>query len=91
MFNEALGASFETPDVETIGGLVFDLLGRAPEAGDGVEVDERGLEVTGVDGARSEVIHVPAATADPDDGDTASGDEGEAADDEDGTLDDAER
>jgi CBS domain containing-hemolysin-like protein len=35
---------------ETIGGLVFDLLGRTPEAGDGVEADERVLEVTGVDG-----------------------------------------
>ena len=89
--NEALGASFEAPDVETIGGLVFDLLGRAPEAGDSVEADGRVLEVTGVDGARIEAIHVSAATADPGDGDTASVDEGEAADDEDGTPDDAER
>ena len=61
---------------------MFDLLGRAPEAGDSVEVDGRVLEVTGVDGARIESIHVSAATADPDGGDTASGDEGEAADDD---------
>ncbi|CCQ36270.1 DUF21/CBS domain protein [Natronomonas moolapensis 8.8.11] len=68
--NETLGASFEAPDVETIGGLVFDLLGRAPEAGDSVEIDGHVLEVRGVDGARIEAVHVSTASTDPDEGDT---------------------
>jgi len=92
--NETLGASFEAPDVETIGGLVFDLLGHAPEAGDSVEADGRVLEVTGVDGARIEGVHVSAATADPDEGDTASGDEGDTASGDEGDTasdDDPER
>jgi CBS domain containing-hemolysin-like protein len=50
--NHELDADFEVEDFGTIGGLVFDRLGRAPETGDSVEVDGYELEVKGVEGAR---------------------------------------
>jgi len=50
--NEALGSKFESEDFETIGGLVFGLLGRAPEIGDEVVFDGYALRVEEVDGSR---------------------------------------
>ena len=50
--NEALGSEFESEDFETIGGLVFGLLGRAPEIGDEVVLDGYALRVEEVDGSR---------------------------------------
>jgi len=50
--NEALGSKFESEDFETIGGLVFGLLGRAPEIGDEVVLDGYALRVEEVDGSR---------------------------------------
>ena len=50
--NETLDADFDTEEVGTIGGLVLDRLGRAPEVGDRIDVDGYRLEVEAVDGAR---------------------------------------
>ncbi len=50
--NEALDASFESEDFETIGGLVFGELGRAPEVGDEVVSDGYILRVDETDGPR---------------------------------------
>jgi len=50
--NEALGSDFESEDFETIGGLVLGQLGRAPEVGDEVRLDDHLLRVEEVDGPR---------------------------------------
>ncbi|WP_254544893.1 hemolysin family protein [Halomarina pelagica] len=59
--NERLGATFETDEVETIGGFVFSQLGREPEVGD--QIDQQGyvLRVDAIDNARIErlVIQPP--------------------------------
>ncbi|WP_232702687.1 hemolysin family protein [Halobacterium wangiae] len=54
--NETVGTTFESDEFGTLGGLVLDSLGRAPEVGDEVEADGYRLAVEGVDGAR--VTHV---------------------------------
>ena len=50
--NKALGSEFESEDFETIGGLVFAGLGRAPEVGDEIVIDGYALRVEEVDGSR---------------------------------------
>jgi CBS domain containing-hemolysin-like protein len=50
--NETLDADFEIEDFGTIGGLVLDRLGRAPEVGDRITVDGYLLDVDRVEGAR---------------------------------------
>jgi len=50
--NKALGSEFESEDFDTIGGLVFGLLGRTPEVGDEIALDEHVLRVEEVDGPR---------------------------------------
>jgi putative hemolysin len=37
--SEATGQDFERPDVTTVGGLIFDALGRVPRAGEELTVD----------------------------------------------------
>ena len=55
--NDDLDAAFDPGGTETIGGLVLDRLGRAPEVGDRVETNGFAIEVTDVDGTRiSQVI-----------------------------------
>ncbi len=54
--NEALDADFESEDFGTIGGLVLDQLGRAPEVGDQIEVDGYLLAVDRVEGARISTV-----------------------------------
>ena len=51
-FNERFGTSIPVEDFHTMGGFVFGLLGRAPEAGDAVEWDGLKLEVVEVEGSR---------------------------------------
>ncbi|WP_047865392.1 hemolysin family protein [Rubrobacter aplysinae] len=50
--NEALEASFESEDFDTIGGLVLGQLGRAPEEGDEVLVSGHLMRVAEVEGSR---------------------------------------
>jgi len=55
--NETLDTAFES-DFETLGGLVLDRLGRAPEVGDSVEAGDYVVEVTGVDGTRISTLRI---------------------------------
>ncbi|MGM0592863.1 MAG: hemolysin family protein [Halobacteriota archaeon] len=62
--NERFGATFETDEVETIGGFVFSQLGREPEVGD--QIDQQGyvLRVDAVDNARIERLVIqPSETS----------------------------
>ena len=56
--NETLNADFEEEVVGTIGGLVLDRLGRAPEVGDSIDADGYQIEVARVDGARISTVVV---------------------------------
>jgi len=58
MVNETLGTSFETTEFGTVGGLVLDRLGRAPEATDQVDVDGYRLTVEAVDGTRITTVGI---------------------------------
>jgi putative hemolysin len=51
-FNEQFGLSIPDEDFHTMGGFVFGLLGRAPEAGDSVAWDGLKLQVLEVEGSR---------------------------------------
>ncbi len=48
--NDALGSGFESEDLDTIGGIVLGALGRAPDPGDEVVLDEHTVRVDEVDG-----------------------------------------
>jgi CBS domain containing-hemolysin-like protein len=56
--NDALGAGFESEEVETIGGLVLERLNRTPEVGDSVEIVGHVAEVTSVEGARIVTVQI---------------------------------
>ena len=58
-FNEQFGTDLTAEDYHTMGGLVFGLLGRAPEPGDSVDCDGLRLDVLEVEGSR---IHKLAIT-----------------------------
>jgi putative hemolysin len=51
-FNEAFGTELEQEDFNTMAGLVFGELGRAPEVGDEVRTDGLMLRVLEIDGSR---------------------------------------
>ncbi len=57
-FNEQFGMSLPIEDYHTMGGYLFGLLGRAPEAGDVVEDVGLRLKVLEVEGTRIERIEV---------------------------------
>ncbi|MFL5733298.1 MAG: hemolysin family protein [Chloroflexia bacterium] len=63
--NERLGLSIES-EADTVGGYVFELLGRKPELGDEVSVDGHLMRVEGLDGlriAQVKILPKPKATA----------------------------
>lgn len=51
-FNEAVGTELPQRGPRTMAGLVFDALGRRPEPGDVVDVDDVRLRIDAVDGLR---------------------------------------
>jgi len=57
-FNEQLHRELPIEDYHTIGGLVFGLLGRAPEPGDEVEHDGCRFKVLEVEGSRIQRLEV---------------------------------
>ncbi|WP_418286195.1 hemolysin family protein [Halorubrum sp. DTA46] len=72
--NDALGTDFKRNGYETLGGFVFDRLGRTPEVGDVVTTDEHVFEVTAVDGARISTVRIEETDRldnDPDEEDDA--------------------
>ncbi|MFD1641638.1 hemolysin family protein [Halohasta litorea] len=56
--NETLGTKFESTDFGTVGGLVLDRLGRAPNATDQVDVGGYRLTVEAVDGTRITTVGI---------------------------------
>jgi magnesium and cobalt transporter len=57
-FNEALGARFSDEDVDTIGGLVANHLGRVPRKGDQFDIDSMRFEVLRADARQVHVLLV---------------------------------
>jgi CBS domain containing-hemolysin-like protein len=51
-FNEQFGTELEDDDYHSVGGFVFGLIGRAPEAGDSLDHDGMRFDVIEVEGSR---------------------------------------
>jgi len=56
--NDQLSTAFESEEFGTVGGLVLDRLGRAPEVGDEVSADDYRFTVEAVDGTRISTVVV---------------------------------
>jgi magnesium and cobalt transporter len=57
-FNEVLGATLSSEDVDTIGGLVANHLGRMPRKGEIFEIDQLRFEVLRADARQLHVLLV---------------------------------
>jgi CBS domain containing-hemolysin-like protein len=57
-FNERFERELPDDDYHTVGGVVFGELGRAPQVGDTVEIDDATFEVAAVDGTRILYVQV---------------------------------
>ncbi|WP_194724542.1 HlyC/CorC family transporter [Noviherbaspirillum malthae] len=57
-FNESMGANFSNEDVDTIGGLVANHLGRVPRKGDIFDIDHLRFEVLRADARQVHVLLV---------------------------------
>ncbi|MBI1891008.1 MAG: CBS domain-containing protein [Burkholderiales bacterium] len=57
-FNDVLGARFSDEDVDTIGGLVANHLGRVPRKGDVFEIDNLRFEILRADARQVHVLQV---------------------------------
>jgi magnesium and cobalt exporter, CNNM family len=68
--NERLGLDLPTEEFDTVGGLVFGLLGHVPAAGDIVPFDSLQFVVEEVEGNRIERVRVIRAGGGPPPGDT---------------------
>ena len=64
-FNEQFGVSLPIEDYHTLGGLVFGMLGRAPEPGDEVEHDGIRFTVLTIEGSRIERLEVQLPPQEP--------------------------
>jgi CBS domain containing-hemolysin-like protein len=80
--SEELDADFGETAYGTVGGLVFDRLGRPPEVGDAVTVDGYRLEVLAVDGARIDTVGITEVSDDASASEFGSESESEPANDE---------
>ena len=58
VLNELFGHRVETDDFDTVGGLVFDQLGKIPEVGDELQVDRIHLTVLRMEGRRIARVRV---------------------------------
>ena len=56
--NELMGAELPTESVDTIGGFIYDLLGRIPEEGERLSWDELQFVVEKVEGQRIATVIV---------------------------------
>ena len=63
-FNEQFGRSLPIEDFHAIGGFVFGMLGRAPQAGDEAEYDGCRFKVLQVEGSRIEMLEIELAPQD---------------------------
>ncbi len=62
-FNDETGLQLTTEEGDTLGGLVYEKLGRVPVVGDVVEVDDVAITVQSVQGLRLEKLQVTLRTA----------------------------
>jgi len=60
--NEALALNLEADDVDTIGGLVYEKLGRVPVVGDTVDAEQARLTVVAANGRRVSRVRVVRTT-----------------------------
>ena len=63
--NEALSLDLTTEEVDTIGGLVYEKLGRVPIVGDQVHVDQTELTVVGAHGRAGRLHELMPQEMDP--------------------------
>ncbi|MDP9425318.1 MAG: hemolysin family protein [Actinomycetota bacterium] len=66
--NEALQTGFESEDFDTMGGLVLGALGRVPEVGDEISLNDHMLRVEEIDGPRVAQVTVQAKERNGNDG-----------------------
>ncbi|MEW6582040.1 MAG: hemolysin family protein [Actinomycetota bacterium] len=64
-FNERFGTAFDTGDFNSIGGVVFDAIGRVPHVGDRTECDGVAFVVREMDGSRVTLLEVIVPEAPP--------------------------
>lgn len=57
-FNERFGTDYDTDDFNSVGGAVFDALGRVPHVGDRVALDGADFIVREMDGSRITLLEV---------------------------------
>ena len=65
-FNEVMDSHIDKDIADTLGGLIFGLLGRVPVNGESVEVDGLALSVEQVSGRRIRSVRASRITAEPD-------------------------
>lgn len=63
--NDAVGSNFESEEFDTIGGFVFGLFGRQPQAGESVSGDGFRFEVLDTDGKRILRLRIQAVKENP--------------------------
>ena len=56
--NDIMSTNLPTDESDTLGGLIYTILGRVPEVGDSVEVDDLYLTVLAVDGRRIKTVKI---------------------------------
>lgn len=57
-FNERMGTELPAEDADTIGGLLFGILGHQPQPGEGADIDTIRFEVAETDGRRVQKVRV---------------------------------
>jgi CBS domain containing-hemolysin-like protein len=62
--NDIMSADLPTAESDTLGGLVYNLLGRVPEVGDSVQMEDVRLTVLSVDGRRIVTVKVERLNSD---------------------------
>ncbi len=68
--NELLGTNWEAEDSDTIGGFVYEQLGRIPTPGDTVTIGDYMISVMSTEGARLKQLSIVRSTPQEDDEDT---------------------
>src|SRR5690606_29326731 len=74
-FNELMDCDVSTDDNDTLGGYIFGLLGRVPEAGETLEIEQDDcilkLRIEAVEGRRIRKVHVLRVEPEPQEEDDA--------------------
>jgi len=62
--NKLLGANLPTDEADTLGGLIYNELGKIPAVGDAIQVDDLRIEVMSVSGKRIKVVRIARLPSD---------------------------